>query len=109
MAWQLRWGAHAKVLEERARRTGKVTPALKARPRIRVTDVPFSDAFYQLNQARVYGHAAPNPIAVSEIAAYCSMQGIASQGERSKYLRLIQLLDQVYLTHWAEKNPSSTP
>lgn len=55
------------------------------------------------------GHAAPNPISLGEVAALCSMHGIASRDERSKYLRLIQLLDRVYLNFWAEKNPSRPP
>ena len=106
MAWQLKWASHVKVLEDRARRTGVKPAALKSRPKLRLTDAPFAEAFFALSSARTYGAAAPNPISISEIWAYVSFQGIASQAERSKYLRLIQLLDQVYLTHWAEKNPS---
>ncbi len=82
--------------------------ALLSRPKLRVTDVPFADAFYALHAARTFGAAAPNPISLAEIWAYVSFQGIASPAERSKYLRLIQLLDQVYLGHWADKNPSSS-
>lgn len=96
-------------MEDRARRTGKKPAALQKRPKIRLTDIPYSEAFSTLNASRVFGHAAPNPISLQEIAAYCQLMGIASREERAKYLRLIQLLDRVYLTHWAEKNPSTSP
>ncbi|VTU32284.1 hypothetical protein H4CHR_02981 [Variovorax sp. PBS-H4] len=108
MAWQLKYGSHAKALEDRARRTGVKPAALQKRPKIRVTDAPFSEAFFTLHSARTFGAAAPNPISLQEIVAYCSLQGIDSKAEKAKYLRLIQLLDQVYLGHWAEKNPSSS-
>ncbi|MBT2321290.1 hypothetical protein J7E62_02815 [Variovorax paradoxus] len=82
--------------------------ALLSRPKLRITDVPFADAFYALHASRTFGAAAPNPISIAEIWAFVSFQGIASRQERSEYLRLIQLLDQVYLGHWADKNPSSS-
>ena len=99
------------MLEERARRTGVKPAALKNRPKLRVTDVPFAEAFFALHAARTFGASAPNPISLAEIWAFVSFQGIASIEERSKYLRLIQLLDKIFLEHWAEKNPapSSSP
>lgn len=111
MAWQLKWGEHVKALERQSRKTGRQLPALRNRPKLPLTDSPFVDAFYALHAARTFGAAAPNPLAVHEVAAYLSLRGIASSGEKSKYLRLIQQLDGVYLSHWAEKNPSpgSTP
>jgi hypothetical protein len=109
LAWQLRWGPHAKALEAQARASGKTPPPLKNRPKLRITDAPFSEAFFTLHAARVFGHAAPNPISLQEVSAYCFLHGIASATEKAKYLRLIQLLDQVYLTHWNDKNPSRSP
>lgn len=58
-----------------------------------------------LHVARAFGAAAPHPIAIAEIHALCSILGIVRRSERLKYLRLIQLLDGVFLAHWAEKNP----
>jgi hypothetical protein len=45
----------------------------------------------------------PEPIAIAEILAYVNLMGIASQPERLKYLRLIQLLDLTYLAFMREK------
>jgi hypothetical protein len=35
------------------------------------------------------------------------MGGIASLGDRAKYLRLIQALDQAWLEDWAARQPKS--
>lgn len=43
-------------------------------------------------------------IPVSEVLAYLQLMGIASIGERSKYLRLIQQLDRTYMAFQAEKS-----
>ena len=94
------------MLEERAHRTGVKAKALMNRPRLRFEDAAFMQGYYSVHQARTSGHSSPNPLAVTEIAAYCSLLGIASRGERLKYLRLIQDLDQVYLTHWDSSQPS---
>lgn len=57
-----------------------------------------------LNRSRQSGGmGAASPISVSEILAYCQLVGIANQRERVKYLNLVQDLDQICLTHWAEE------
>ena len=53
--------------------------------------------------------SGPNPIQVAELLAYMHMVGIASQRERSKYLRIVQEMDQTYLTYQAEKAEQSKP
>lgn len=50
------------------------------------------------------GMSAPEPIQVSEALALCSMVGIASNDDRSKYLRMVQKLDRVYREHWHDTN-----
>lgn len=52
------------------------------------------------------GMSSPNPIQVSELSALCQLMGIASGADKAKYLRIVQKLDQVYLSHWAESNKS---
>lgn len=51
------------------------------------------------------GHSAPNPIQVSEVLAYVTLRGIACDGSRVKYLRLVRLMDRSFLDQWAEENP----
>lgn len=98
-------------MEERARKTGVRPAALRKRPKLLLTDRPYADAFHALHTARSFGPAAPNPIPIQEVSAFCVLLGIAPASERAKYLRLIQLLDKVYLAHWAKANPppGSTP
>ena len=109
MGWQLKWGSHLKAFEARARATGVKPAPLVTRPRLAITDAPFIEAFFTISSTRTFGFSAPNPIQIAEVAAYCSVLGIASQPERAKYLRLIQMLDQVYLADWREKHPSKKP
>jgi hypothetical protein len=77
---------------------------LLARPRLRQQDGEYYLAYQTLDDGRTAGMAGPNPIAIADIEAYCNLTGIASRRERLKYLRLVRRLDQVYLSHWAEKN-----
>ena len=51
------------------------------------------------------GMTAPNPISVPEVVALCSLQGIASPGDKSKYLRTTQRLDRAYRGYWYETQP----
>lgn len=44
-------------------------------------------------------------IPISEILALCQMVGIANPELRAKYLDLIQDLDEIWLKHWADKQP----
>jgi hypothetical protein len=44
-----------------------------------------------------------NPITISEVRNYLDVVGIDTTDERAKYLRVIQLLDSIYLTDAAEK------
>lgn len=49
-----------------------------------------------------------DPIPVSEILIYAEKAvGIDSRAERLKYVNVIQKMDRVYTTFWAEKNKTS--
>lgn len=77
------------------------------RPTLKREDLPYREAFFVLNNARTYGMSAANPLAISEILSLVVMGGIAYIGDKSKYLRLIQKLDQTYLEYQAEKAPKA--
>ena len=75
-------------------------------------DMAYYNAFNSLNRSRQSGGmGGSSPILVSEVLAYCQLVGIASGKERVKYLNLVQDLDQICLTHWAEeqKKKQKTP
>jgi hypothetical protein len=73
------------------------------RPTLKREDLPFREAFFILNSARTYGMSAANPLQVSEILSLVTMGGIAYIGDKSKYLRLMQKLDQTYLSFQSDK------
>lgn len=51
----------------------------------------------------------PSAIPISEVLAYLHLMGIASIEARSKYLRLLQMMDSTYLNYVAEKQAASQP
>lgn len=105
--WELRWGPHIKAFQERARQTG-VTPApLRAIPKLQPRDRELLEAFRGLDQARRMGHSAPDPLQISEVLAYLQLVGIAQQDLRSKYLRILQMLDRVFMKHWSDNQPKT--
>ncbi len=107
MRWELTWGPHLKALRARAKKTGVKPAALLSRPTLQYRDQEYLEAFRILDASRTTGYSAPNPIAVSEILATCALLGIASSSQRSKYLRIIQMLDRAFFAHWSEKQPGA--
>lgn len=103
MAWTLKWGAHVKAFQANTKKSGIVAGPMKNRPRLRVEDAPYYEAFNRLNSARQPGMSGEAPITISEVLALLQLVGIASRRERVKYLDLIQELDQVALEHWAQE------
>ncbi len=65
--------------------------------------------FYQIYhlaaRSRNYSMAGPLPIpAVDTVERYCSLFKITSVNQRDRILKWVTFLDDVYLTHWNEKN-----
>lgn len=102
MKWSLLWGAHVKAFEAQAKKTGVKPNPLKSRPRLLQVDADYYLAFNSLSMARQTGVSGSQPILVSEVLAYCVLVGIASPQQRSKYLSLVQEMDQLCLAHWAD-------
>lgn len=80
---------------------------LKNRPRLQQQDLPYHEAFCVLSKARQSGAHGSQAIPVSEIKAYLELVGIASLTAKSKYLSLVQDLDQMCLEHWVEKQQAA--
>lgn len=49
------------------------------------------------------GYSGPNPIAIADVAAYLSLVNEDSVTERMRTLRLVQMMDTIYLNHVTEK------
>lgn len=92
-------------MKKRAEQTGVKPAALLSQPKLQFLDLEFLTAFRELDAARSVGFSAPDPIPVSEVKAYCDLRGIVSSELRAKYLKLIRVLDRVYLKHWHENQP----
>lgn len=76
---------------------------LLSRPRIKLLDKEYLDAFHTLSKSRPRDMAGPGAIPVSDVLAYVNLVGVASGEERVKYLRLIQQMDDVFLEHAREE------
>lgn len=78
-------------------------------PKLKRFDQAYLDAFFSLSHSRQSaGMGGPSPILVSEILAYLALEGIDSRDERLKYLRIVQLLDSVFLNDAADKIKQQT-
>lgn len=76
-------------------------------PKLKVHDYGLIDFYHTLDASRSMGMAAPNPLSVADVVALCSLLGIASVEDKSKYLRTVQRLDRAYRDFWAEKNKTN--
>lgn len=110
MAWSLKWGAHVKAFEAQSRKTGVTARPLMNRPGLLNRDLAYFNAFVTLSEQRDYSDMGrPQSIKVSEILAFCTLVGIASQQERVKYLNLIKDLDQIWTQHVADTQKNKKP
>lgn len=80
--------------------------ALAMRPKLMGKDAPYYLAFHSCSRSRPMTMVGAGAIPISEVCAYCQLVGIASVAERSKYLNLLQDMDQIWLDHQAKKQPS---
>lgn len=81
-----------------------MTPSgLSSRPDTEPEDKPYLEGFRALNGSRAGGFAEKPPLQVSEVVAYLHLIGEDRPGERLKFLRVMQLMDGVFLNHEAKK------
>lgn len=81
---------------------------LSSRPKLKPGDDRYMDFFAVLNQGRTYSDmGGPQPIQVSEINALLQLEGIDLREAKVKYVRIVQMLDRVYLDYVAEKREKS--
>lgn len=71
-------------------------PALETKPVLDEWELFVWGAWASLSEARTYGWSKPNPLQISEIEAWCRLNGVDDIDERRTLLGLIQSLD----LHW---------
>jgi hypothetical protein len=76
---------------------------LQQMPKLLPQDEAYYGFFQTLSESRTYGLGGPDALRISEVLALCQLTGIAYPAEKSKYLRIVQRLDRVYLTHWSKQ------
>jgi len=91
-----------KAFQARAKKTGVVPLPLQNRPKLRPHDEQYLKAFNRLSAARQYHQSGPQPLLIQEILAYCLLTEIPTD-KRGRYTDVLQALDEVYMTHAAEK------
>ena len=73
--------------------------ALKNRPHVSMWTAEYWEAYKVLGGSRIVHQGGIGPIPLSEIAAYMDVVGVRDVDERLKFIRMIQALDGVYVTH----------
>jgi len=76
---------------------GNIHPAELTKVALREEDRRYYDVFRSLSASRIWSQVGPNPIQISEIAAYLGMVGIEDHATKMKYTRILQGLDIVEL------------
>ena len=74
-------------------------PALRDRPRVTPWISEYWDAFQILGSSRIVHQGGIGPIPLSEMVAYMDAVYLVDVDERLKFIRMMQSLDRVYVTH----------
>lgn len=73
--------------------------ALKERPHVTPWISEYWDAFQILSSSRIVHQGGIGPIPLSEMVAYMDATYLVDVDERLKFIRMMQSLDRVYVTH----------
>ena len=82
---------------------GREVPALQNRPALNRWVCEYWDAFQVLIQSRAIHQGGIGPIPLSEIVAYIDCVYIRDVDDRLTFIKMIQSLDNVYVTHVNKK------
>lgn len=106
LTWYLNFGTREyQGLFKTMRDNGEIHPAELTKPALNAEDRRYHDAYRALSASRLWSQIGPNPIQVSEVAAYLSLLGIEDTETKLKYLRLIQGMDIIEMTSIRDKQP----
>ena len=108
MLWYLQHGASLKAFTQRAEELGRKFGPLLTMPELEKGDQPFLEAFLALHEARSYHMSGPNPIAISEIEAYCRFLQIGESAEYRRWLLyVVRRMDTTYISYQADKKAAA--
>ena len=86
------------------RQRGVMPAPLAKRPKLEPEDQSYVEAFQCLNAARSYNMSGPNPLAVTEMTTYLrELTTVDMLSQRKRFVRFMQAMDEVVLTHHADK------
>lgn len=86
------------------RQRGVMPAPLANRPKLEPEDQAYVEAFQCLNAARSYNMGGPNPLAVTEMTTYLrDLTTVDMLSQRKRFVRFMQTMDEVLLTHHADK------
>lgn len=95
------WGRHEESLKEQYSKTGRMPQALQNKPDIPYWCREYFQAFLSLSRHRQVNQVE-QALSVSDIIAYGREFGFEGE-EMESFLDIIGRLDQMYLTHSADK------
>jgi len=100
----LEWGSQVKSLKAFEASTGKKSDRLASRPTLRPDCLKYMRAFSSLSNARQHSQiGGAQPISLTEIKAYIDLHGIQYGEVSSRYVRMIQKMDYLYLDKVQER------
>lgn len=98
------WGKDEAFLRQVEQRSGVAPPALQNKPKLLPECIPYLNAYFFLDRSRGYNEAGRQPLLISEIHVYLTeFSGITGIEQRETYLTLLQSLDSVALSHYADQ------
>jgi hypothetical protein len=102
--WSLQWGSKIDFLQQVAKDTGELPPALANRPSLTVWQYYFWEAYHIVSNSRSFHSAGVAGIPLSQILAYFEIYDIKDLELRNLYLYHIQRLDSAYLEYTSKKS-----
>jgi len=72
-------------------------PELGDSPALDFVQQWYVTAFWELQNSRDVGFGGPQPLKISEMNAYLDMKGIHGTDKRTRFVEIVQALDQAYL------------
>jgi hypothetical protein len=97
----LEFGPRLKELQA-LRDAGNNIPALDRQPELDITTEWLWNAYVELDRARHYVNGVAQPVAVSEVLAYCQLTGL-NREDASFLMKIVRTLERVHLERIAAK------
>lgn len=84
------------MLQEIAKSTGELPPALRDRPLISEAEHFYISSFYELNEYRGVGETF-QPLTLTDVTSYMGIYNDFTVEDKTRFVRVIKKLDQAYV------------